>query len=453
MTSILSSPVRIQLSRLLAVLAPFALLAPLQARSQEQVIWTPVTDEQAEDAQILVPALDGGAGSGSSFQNEATRKLQPIVWEVLPEAEPKSIEETPSTATVVWESLPGRQQPSSDGAIAPPTAIVWEVIPDTAPALSPDPTGSIAGIEEANPEDSPPPDVIAQEQAMPSPELPAPKPPQLQALNRSIAFGDGLVGPDISLRIPNGFRWSQRWFGDVTILGYDYQEGRNPGDPFIPAGDSGNLDGWGIIHLNVLQTDNWSVALNTSFRSLQSNPDIPGGSTGFDDGLSSGFRIARAIGDTGGIAFGGEQVIQWDDNTDTGRNLYLMATNGWWLGRNGTDYPLFIANGGFGTGRFASLTDDDEPFNFTCTPVESNRKVAKIDENLCWGPIGSVSLVMNEWWGIFVDYAISRATFGVSTNLTGGIPLRVTGGVHFVEGAEIVPFNELRWIVEASLGF
>lgn len=453
MTSIHSSHRRSLLGWLIAGISPFALLTPLQVRSQEQVIWTPVTEEQAEEAQILVPSVDGGAGSGSSFQKEATRKLQPIVWEVVPEVEPKSNEEIPSTATVVWESLPSSQQLASDGEIAPPTAIVWEVIPDTAPALSPNPTGAIAGIEKTNIEDSPPPDVIVQEQAMPPRELPTPKPPQLQALNRSIAFGDGLVGPDISLRIPNGFRWSQRWFGDVTILGYDYQDGRNPGDPFIPAGDSGKLDGWGIIHLNVLQTDNWSVALNTSFRSLQSNPNIAGGSTGIEDGVSSGFRIARAIGDTGGIAFGGEQVIQWDDNTDTGRNLYLMASNGWWLGRNGTDYPLFIANGGFGTGRFASLTDDDEPFNFTCTPVEKNRKVAKIDENLCWGPIGSVSLVMNEWWGIFVDYAISRATFGVSTNLTGGIPLRITGGVNFVENAEIVPFNELRWIVEASLGF
>ena len=33
-------------------------------------------------------------------------------------------------------------------------------------------------------------------------------PPLLQALDRSIAFEDGLVGPDISLNIPNGLRWS-----------------------------------------------------------------------------------------------------------------------------------------------------------------------------------------------------------------------------------------------------
>ena len=85
--------------------------------------------------------------------------------------------------------------------------------------------------------------------------------------------------------------------------------------------------------------------------------------------------------------------------------------------------------------------------------VEQNRKVAQIDENLCWGPIGSVSLVVNEWWGTFVDYAIGRATFGVSTNITGGIPLRLTAGVHFVENDEVVSFDELRWIAQFSLGF
>ncbi|WP_137007037.1 hypothetical protein [Synechococcus sp. UW105] len=283
--------------------------------------------------------------------------------------------------------------------------------------------------------------------------LSSPKPPKLQSLNRSIAFSDGTLGPDLSIRVPNGLRWSQRWFGDASILGYDYQDGRNSDDAFIPSRDSGDLDGWAIVHANILQTRNWSVALNTSFRSLQHDPEIPGGSTGIEDGISSGFRIARAIGDTGGIAFGGEQVIQWDDNTDTGRNLYLMASNGWWLGDKGSNYPLFIANGGFGTGRFASLTDRDEPFNFTCRPVEKNRKVAQIDENLCWGAIGSVSLVFNERWSTFVEYAISRATLGISTNLTNDLPLRMTAGIHVVENNEIMSFNQLRWMVQASVNF
>ena len=463
-------PSRPKRLRLLAGLAPLAIAAPLQGQAQAQVIWEPVTEEQADQLQILVPSVDGGATNvpTSPSESQATPQSaapQPIVWEVVPDSESSDPSTTnPSSPTeVVWEPLPNTPSVSADGPNNDPaTAVVWEVLPETMAPLAPEGTDTIAGVENDAPTgdsstaeiEAPPAEVIAQEEAMPARVIPGPPPPPpLQALNRSIAFGDGLVGPDISLRIPNGFRWSQRWFGDVSILGYDYQNGRNPGDPFIPARDSGNLDGWGILHANVLQTTNWSVTLNTSFRSLQNNPDIPGGSTGIEDGLSSGFRIARAIGNTGGIALGGEQVIQWDDNTDTGRNLYLMASNGWWLGGNGKDYPLFIANGGFGTGRFASLTDKDEPFNFTCTPVESNRKVGKIDENLCWGPIGSVSLVVNEWWGTFVDYAIGRATLGVSANLTGGIPLRITAGIHFAENNEIVSFDQLRWITQFSIGF
>ncbi|WP_240789301.1 hypothetical protein [Synechococcus sp. BS56D] len=367
---------------------------------------------------------------------------------------------------MVWEPIP--TDSLDDGAVATPTTVVWEPLPSSEVQIQvaegESTTETITAQDSSTvrvaQQETPPPEVPAIEQEQPSrvPELPPP--PPLQALNRSIAFGDGLVGPDISLRLPNGFRWSQRWFGDVTVLGYSYQDGRKPGDPFVPAIDSGNLDGWAILHANLLQTENWSIALNTSFRSLQSNPNVPGGSTGITDGVSSGFRIARAIGDNGGIAFGGEQVIQWDDQTDTGRNLYLVASNGWWLGDNKKDYPLFIASGGFGTGRWASFTkndpagqDLDDIFDFTCITVETNRKLAKIDENLCWGPFGSASLVFNEWWGIFVEYVSSRATLGVSSNMTGGIPLRFTAGVHFVKENEIVPPNELRWIIEASLGF
>lgn len=405
---------------------------PLRA----QEVWEAVTPKQAKESQILVPAVNGGGGGSSGQQNAV-----PIVWELVEEPDETRGGETKASApgppqAVVWEPVPS--DPSGDGAVPAPETVVWEPLPST------DAMTEALAIEPEQPSRVPEP----------------PPPPPLQALNRSIAFGDGLVGPDISLRLPNGFRWSQRWFGDVTVLGYSYQDGRKPGDPFVPAIDSGNLDGWAILHANLLQTENWSIALNMSFRSLQSNPDIPGGGTGFTDGVSSGFRIARAIGDNGGIAFGGEQVIQWDDQTDTGRNLYLVASNGWWLGDNKKDYPLFIASGGFGTGRWASFTkndpagqDLDDIFDFTCITVETNRKLAKIDENLCWGPFGSASLVFNEWWGIFVEYVSSRATLGISSNMTGDIPLRFTAGVHFARENEIVPPNELRWIIEASLGF
>jgi hypothetical protein len=296
-------------------------------------------------------------------------------------------------------------------------------------------------------QEAPPPEALAIEQEQPSrvPELPPP--PPLQALNRSIAFGDGLVGPDIGWRVPNGLRWSQRWFGDATVQAINRRQKGD--DNFF---DFGEGDGEGIVHANVLQTKNWSVGLNYSFRSLQSNPDIAGGSTGITDGMSTGFRVARAIGETGGIAFGAEQLIQWDDQTDTGRNIYLMATKGWWLGNEGKDYPLVIANGGVGTGAFQF----DNPLRFACIYNVQSRPEPNFqrDTDLCWAPIGTIAVVFNEYFGIFTEYNGTATTIAASLNLTGGIPLRLTWGISFADSQELRDeFDQYRWIFGASIGF
>ena len=135
-------------------------------------------------------------------------------------------------------------------------------------------------------------------------------PSLLQALDRSIAFEDGFVGPDISLNIPNGLRWSISHKGSASI-----------------SGSGGNKST--IIHTNILQTRSWSFGLNTSI--ISSNNTQSGISSNYKPvrEISSGFRVAKKINDTAGIAFGGEQAVQWDDKNINSKN-YLMAT-GWWL--------------------------------------------------------------------------------------------------------------------------
>jgi hypothetical protein len=442
------------------------------APSRAQVEWEPVTPQQAEEAQILVPAVDGG-GRGASGQENAP----PIVWEPVEEPGETRRGETkpsaPSTSqAVVWEPLPSDADGTDDGAVPSPTTVVWEPVPGS---------DAIAEVEEstevqiqvaegdgstetitleesttvqAKEQETPPPEALAIEQEQPSrvPELPPP--PKLQALDRSIAFSDGLVGPDIGWFVPNGFRWSQRWFGDVAVLG----NSRRTKDESFFAWNNG--DATAILNVNVLQAGSWSVGLNTSFRSVYQGDNAAGGSTQVGEGVASGFRVATAIGDTGGIAFGGEQVIQWDDKTDTGRNLYVMASKGWWLGGDGRDYPLLIANGGFGTGRFAnqSVNSWDNPLRFACINGVENLDGKRegsfnIDSNLCWSPIGTVSLVMNEWWGMFVEYRSGTAQAAASINLTGGIPLRLTWGVNFAEKNEVQDWDALTWVFRASFGF
>lgn len=420
-------------------LTPFAMVlaAPLQA----QVVWEPVSEQQAQQDDILVPRPDG-----SSSEPLLPR---PIVWEPVPTSAPGA---TNDSSAIVWTAVPGRESVAEGSA--PTTTVVWEVIPDSAAPLSPLPATTLAETQDGssgNNQDAPPPEVVAQEAAMPPRLVPGPPPPPpIQALNRSVAFADGLVGPDVGWYVPNGFRWSERWFADASIQG---QSRRRNNGPFLAWNDG---DAVAIIHANVLQTESWSVALNTSFRSVYQGEQAAGGTTQVGEGIASGFRIAKAMGDTAGIAFGGEQVLQWDDKTDTGRNLYLMASKGWWLGNNGQDYPLLIANGGFGTGRFAnqSINTWTNPLRFACIEgVENRTRSFAVDNDLCWSPIGTISLVMDEWWGMFVEYRSGTAQAAASVNLTGGLPLRLTWGVNFAEQNEIQEWDDLTWVFRASFGF
>ncbi|QNI78223.1 hypothetical protein SynRS9909_00208 [Synechococcus sp. RS9909] len=443
--------------------------APLRA----QVVWEPVTPKQAEESQILVPAVDGGGPAKAPDGSQ--ENASPIVWEPVEEPNRDARGSGPQPAApampqaVVWEPVPSSDSETLAGE---PTTITTEVVWEPVPS-----TDAIAEVEErtevqiqvtegdgstetitaedsttvvVEEKEAPPPEALAIEQDQPSrvPELPPP--PKLQALDRSIAFSDGLVGPDIGWFVPNGFRWSQRWFGDVAVLG----NSRRAKDESFFAWNNG--DATAILNVNVLQAGSWSVGLNTSFRSVYQGDNAAGGTTQVGEGVASGFRIATAIGDTGGIAFGGEQVIQWDDNTDTGRNLYLMASKGWWLGSGGKDYPLLIANGGFGTGRFAnqSVNSWENPLRFACIDgVEDRTGSFAVDNDLCWSPIGTLSLVVNEWWGMFVEYRSGTAQAAASINLTGGIPFRLTWGVNFAEKNEVQDWDALTWVFRASVGF
>ncbi len=452
----LSQPKRLSL---LAGIAPLAITATLHVQAQEQVIWEPVTEEQADRFQILVPSMDGGAKRNKTTPYETQAAPEPIVWEVVGDTAdlPNII---PSSSTgVVWEPLPNNPSMSEDGLKdGSNTAIVWQVLPDAVPALTPEETTTIAEGKNVEPSsestdvnESPPAEAISQEKAMQPRSLPAPPPPAaLQALDRSIAYADGLVGPDISWNIPNGFRWSQRWFADAAVLGQSRR--RNDG----PFWGWNNGDAVAILHANLIQTKQWSFGLNTSVRSVYQGGQAAGGRTQVGEGISSGFRISRMIGDTGGITFGGEQILQWDDRTDTGRNLYLMASKGWWLGEQSKTFPLLIANGGFGTGRFANqdIGSFTNPLRFACiNNVENRRGSFAVDNDLCWSPIGSIGLVFNEWWGIYTEYRSGKAVAGASLNLTGGIPMRINWGVEFASRNQLQEIENLTWVFRASLGF
>ena len=134
-----------------------------------------------------------------------------------------------------------------------------------------------------------------------------------------------------------------------------------------------------------------------------------------------------------------------------------QATNAWWLGNQGNDYPLLIANGGFGTGRYANqdiLAPWTNPLRFACIEDFENRESTfSVDNDLCWSPIGSVSIVFNDYVSTFVEYSSGTAQFGGSVSMDDGIPLRLTLGVEFAQSNQVVEPDQLRWFFRASIGF
>ncbi|EHA62422.1 hypothetical protein Syn8016DRAFT_1717 [Synechococcus sp. WH 8016] len=375
------------------------------------------------------------------FFGTFSASAQPIRWEPIPPLPPiETINQVRTKDSLVWEPL---NQTSSAKSQQDPE---WQILPGDSESTSS--SHKLVWIQIDDPflhENI----ALEQPKASPTTKFLTP-PPSLQALDRSIAFGNDLVGPDISWNVPNGLRWSERWFGSASLLG---QSRRQNNGPFYKWNGG---DAVAIVHANILQAGSWSVGLNTSFRSVYQGDQSAGGSTQVGEGISSGFRIATAIGDTGGIAFGGEQVLQWDDRTDTGRNLYLMATKGWWLGNQGTDYPLLVANGGFGTGRFANqdILSWKNPLRFACVDgFEDRQGTFSVDNDLCWSPIGTVSLVLNDYIGTFVEYRSGTAQAAASVSLSDGIPLRFTWGVNFAGKNEVLKTNQWTWVFRASLGF
>lgn len=349
--------------------------------------------------------------------------------------------------SVVWTLMPASDEWIDPTKISRPNAVVWKQLKQPLESLPNQEQEWVADRKELQPEEAA---VIESEQPKIKERQLLADPPKLQTLDRSIAFNNGFVGPDISWNIPNGLRWSQEWFASASILG---QSRRNNEGPFVAWNDG---DAVAIIHANVIQTKNWSFGVNTSFRSVYQGSKAGGGSTEIGEGISSGFRIAKQLGDTAGFAFGGEQVIQWDDRTDTGRNLYLMATKGWWLGAQQKTFPLLLTNIGIGTGRFANqdINSFANPYRFGCIKnFESREETFRVDNDLCWSPIGSTAIVINPWWSIFTEYRSGTAQAATSVSLNNGLPIRLTWGVNFLGKNEYVKEDNLTWIFKASLGF
>lgn len=272
----------------------------------------------------------------------------------------------------------------------------------------------------------------------------------LYSQNRSIAFSDGSIGPDIGWKLPNGFKWNDSYSFDLSARGFSGQvrEGR----PFLQWN---NGDATGQAHWKTFATKDSSFGLNGSIRSLYKGEKFAGGRTGyFEEGLSLGFRYDRKLNKQSGFAVGGEQLIQLDNKTDTGRNIYLMISKGLWLNNKKNDFPLLVINGGIGSGRWAS---NDKKQLFCFENFDTGRIYSlHIDNDLCFGPVGSISLLPNKSFSVFTEYNSDQLVLAGSKQLSIIRPIRLTFGVNFlVPGGttKIKDKKDLNWVFRVSTAF
>ncbi len=289
------------------------------------------------------------------------------------------------------------------------------------------------------------PELVPMDPAIAKAQIPLPPVPALQSLNRSLAFGDGSPGPDLAWKVPQGFRWSEEWFLDVSVAGANT---RPPNSQFFAWN---NGDAVGDIHVRVFQQERWTFGLNASLRSVYQGSNAAGGTTAIGDGFATGFRFDYALSQSSGIAIGAEQLIQYDSNNDSGRNLYLVGSKGWWLGGRGGKFPLLVGTAGVGTGRLG----DNKNLQFGCI----NQVNASIDVSksypLCWSPIASASILLNQYWSILSEYNSQDVLAGISVSGNDGFPIRLTWGVLLGNAGtnyNYVGDSGLRWFFRGSIG-
>jgi hypothetical protein len=289
------------------------------------------------------------------------------------------------------------------------------------------------------------PELVPMDPAIVNAQLPLPPAPALQSLNRSIAFDDGSPGPDLAWKVPQGFRWSEQWFLDFSVAGANT---RPPNSSFWAWN---NGDAVADLHVRVFQQQNWSFGVNANFRSVYQGSNAAGGTTAVGDGFATGFRLDYALSKTAGFAFGAEQLIQYDSNNDSGRNLYLVGSNGWWLGGRAGQFPLLVATAGIGTGRLG----DNKSLQFGCNDQINASTDVTQSLPLCWSPIGSAAFLINHNLSIFSEYNSQDWLAGVSLSANDGFPMRLSWGVllgNVGTNYNYVGESNLRWFFRASIG-
>ena len=268
----------------------------------------------------------------------------------------------------------------------------------------------------------------------------------ISSLNRSIVFDNSIIGPDISWLVPPGFKWNNQYKFDASTRGHNR---RDDGEDFL--GWNGG-DAVGQFYYQFLHNKKTSYGINFGIRSVYQSSDTVGGSTAFGEGQSLGFRVDRKISPTEGFAFGAEQLMHFDNKTDTGRDIYLTLSKALWSKNKKGQFPLDIYTFGVATGKMA-----EGNINFLCSDLlgGSGTEIADV-RRLCWAPIFTITRVHNKNISTFFEHNSKFFLLGTSIIPFNKTPLRGTFAVQLsdhINNYKLNSFDELKWVFRLSLGF
>ena len=262
---------------------------------------------------------------------------------------------------------------------------------------------------------------------------------KLSSINRSIVIDD-IVGPDVSWLVPVGFKNNNFKIFDTSIRGFNR---RSEGQDFLGWNKG---DAVGQSYLNIANGERSSFGLNLGMRSIRTDTS----DSKFGEGLSLGFRYGKNLSSDSGYAIGAEQLLHFDSKTDTGRDLFITFSKGWWKKRKSGNFPLLVSTAGFATGKMAEgnikgLCSD--LFGGSGTEINYQR-------SLCWSPVFSVAQVFNENMSAFFEYNSKFFLVGSSIKPIYEIPLRATFALilsDHIDNYKVNNFDELRWVFRLSL--
>ena len=272
----------------------------------------------------------------------------------------------------------------------------------------------------------------------------------ITTLNRSIIFDENIVGPDVSWIVPTGFGWNKKYKFDFTARGHNTRIPEPVNKKFFGWNDG---DAVGLISYQFLYYEKASFGINVGVRSLYQGDNAAGGASPIGDGTSAGFRWDYRLSDTSGIAFGAEQLIHFDDSTDTGRNIYLVASKAFLTSEyNGYKiFPIYVATAGVATGRMAVGT-----VRGFCSDILGGSGTDLTHyPRLCWSPVFSLASVWNERLSTYFEYNSRFFLLGTSYAPFRNLPIRGNFGLilsDHVDNYKLHNVSEMNWVFNLSMG-